>query len=195
MKKLYCFDFDGTITYRDTMFLFLNFYNPSRFKFQFIKHIPIFILLKFKLVQAEKAKRSFIASILKGQTKQKIQEKAQQFFDRYYPEIIRENALEFIANIDRTQIDSYIVTASLDIWVKPFAEKFNMKLLATQAEFKNDIFTGEFIGENCNGLEKVERIKKAVYDKRYDKMIAFGDTLGDEEMLSWADEGQFKFFH
>lgn len=195
MKKLYCFDFDGTLTYKDTMFLYLKFYNPTKFRVQFIKHTPLFVLLKLNLLDAEKVKKSFISSILKGETKSKIEKKSQQFFEQYYPEIFRENALEFIKNIDHSQTDCYIVSASLDIWVKPFAEKFKMKLVATQAEFKNDIFTGNFVGNNCNGIEKVNRIKEVISSKKYDKTIAFGDTSGDKEMLDWANEGQFKFFH
>ena len=195
MKKLYLFDFDGTLTYKDTMFLYLKFYNPSKFNFQFVKHIPLFILLKLKLANAEKVKKSFISSILKGQSRTKVEEKSQQFFEKYYPEMIRENALEFVNNVDRENTESYIVSASLDIWVKPFAEKFKMNLLATKAEFKNDIFTGNFIGNNCNSEEKVNRIKEAIQGKKFDKTIAFGDTSGDKPMMNWADEGHFQFFH
>jgi HAD superfamily hydrolase (TIGR01490 family) len=195
MKKLYLFDFDGTLTYKDTMFLYLKFYNPAKFKIQFIKHIPLFVLLKLKLADPEKVKKSFISSILKGERKFKIEKVSEEFFNQFFPDIFRENALEFIKNIDRTQVESYIVSASLDIWVKPFAEKLNMKLLATKAEFKEDIFTGNFIGKNCNGQEKVNRIKVAIEGKKYDKTIAFGDTFGDKEMLAWANEGQFEFFH
>ena len=195
MKKLYLFDFDGTLTYKDTMFLYLKFYNSAKFNFQFLKHIPLFILLKLKLASAEKVKKSFISSILKGQSKTKIEEKSQQFFEKYYPEIIRENAIEFIKNIDSEHTESYLVTASLDIWVKPFAEKFKMNLLATRAEFKNEIFTGNFVGNNCNGGEKVHRIKEALQGKKFDKTIAFGDTSGDKEMLEWANESHFEFFH
>ena len=195
MKKLYCFDFDGTLTYKDTMFLYLKFYNSTKFNLQFIKHTPLFILLKLKLIDAEKVKKSFISSILKGESRLKIEKKSEQFFTRYYPVIFRENALDFIRNIDPSQTDCYIVSASLDIWVKPFAEKFGMNLLATQGEFKDDLFTGEFVGKNCNGSEKVKRIEEAISDKKYDKTIAFGDTSGDKEMLDWANEGQFKFFH
>jgi len=195
MKKFYFFDFDGTLTYKDTMFLYLKFYNSAKFNFQFLKHIPLFILLKLKLASAEKVKKSFISSILKGQSKTKIEEKSQQFFEKYYPEIIRENAIEFIQNIDREHTESYLVTASLDIWVKPFAEKFKMNLLATRAEFKNEIFTGNFVGNNCNGGEKVHRIKEALQGKKFDKTIAFGDTSGDKEMLEWANESHFEFFH
>lgn len=195
MKKLYCFDFDGTLTYKDTMFLYLKFYNSSKFRIQFVKHIPLFILLKLKLADTEKVKKSFIGSILKGQLQTKIEDKSKLFFEEYYPKILRENALDFIGNIDKENTDSLIVTASLDIWTKPFAEKLQMKLVATQAEFKNGIFTGNFIGKNCNGEEKLERIKKEINGAKYDKTIAFGDTSGDKPMLQWANEGHYQFFH
>ncbi|KQK24841.1 HAD family hydrolase [Chryseobacterium aquaticum] len=195
MKKLYCFDFDGTLTYKDTMFLYLKFYNSSKFRIQFVKHIPLFILLKLKLADTEKVKKSFIGSILKGQLQTKIEDKSKLFFEEYYPKILRENALDFIGNIDKENTDSLIVTASLDIWTKPFAEKLQMKLVATQAEFKNGIFTGNFIGKNCNGEEKLERIKTEINGAKYDKIIAFGDTSGDKPMLQWANEGHYQFFH
>lgn len=195
MKKLYLFDFDGTLTYKDTMFLFLKFYDPAKFSVQFLKHVPLFILLKMKLADAEAVKKSLISSILKGQSRYQIEKKAQLFFEENYPSIFRENALDFINNIDKTHTESYIVSASLDIWVKPFAEKFNMKLLSTQAEFKNDIFTGKFVGKNCNKEEKINRVKLEIGDKKFDKIIAFGDTSGDKAMFKFANESHYRFFH
>lgn len=195
MKKLYFFDFDGTLTYKDTMFAFLKFYDSNKYRWQFIKHIPLFILLKIKLLDAEAVKRSFIASILKGEKKSKLEEKAQVFFQKNYHELIRSNALDFIRNMDRNHTEAYLVTASLDIWTKPFADAFGFTLLATQALFENDIFTGKFQTKNCNGQEKVNRILQEIKDKKYDKTIAFGDTSGDQPMLKWANEGHFRFFH
>ncbi|WP_294283628.1 HAD family hydrolase [uncultured Chryseobacterium sp.] len=195
MKKLYCFDFDGTLTYKDTMFMYLKFYDATRFRLQFLKHVPLFVLLKLRLAETEKVKKSFIGSILKGQTQEKIEKKSRQFFEAHYPKIVRENALDFIKNIDRENTQSLLVTASLDIWARPFADAFNMKLLATKAEFKNGVFTGNFIGKNCNGNEKLVRIQTEIKDKKYDKIIAFGDTAGDKPMLKWANEGHYQFFH
>lgn len=195
MKKLYCFDFDGTLTYKDTMFMYLRFYDPVKFRLQFLKHIPLFVLLKLKLADTEKVKKSFIGSILKGQTQEKIEKKSNQFFEHYYPKIIRENALDFISNIDREHTQSLLVTASLDIWAKPFADAFQMELVATRAEFKNGVFTGNFLGKNCNGKEKLIRIQAEITNRKYDKIIAFGDTSGDRQMLQWANEGHYQFFH
>ncbi|WP_417431471.1 HAD-IB family hydrolase [Halpernia sp.] len=195
MTKVYFFDFDGTLTKHDTMFMFLRFCDLNRFSAKFLLHVPLFIMLKLKLAKAEKVKRHFISSVLKGKTENFLKEKANEFFEKNYPNLIRENALDFIQNIDRTQSESYIVTASLDIWVKPFAEKFEMNLIATETEFKNGVFTGHFKGPNCNGKEKVKRIKQILGDKKFDKSIAFGDTSGDKALLKYANEGHYKFFH
>lgn len=195
MKKLYLFDFDGTLTDKDTMFLFLKFYNPSRYRMMYLKHLPLFFLLKTHLLQAENVKKSFIASILKGEGEEKINRKSEQFFQKYYPKIFRENALSFIHNIDKEKTTCYIVTAFLDIWVKPFAKHFNMELIATKAEFLEGKYTGNFIGKNCNGKEKVTRIKQAVNNLKFDKIIAFGDSEGDKEMLAFANESFYRFFH
>ncbi len=195
MKKLYCFDFDGTLTYKDTMFMYLKFYDSTKYRIQFLRHVPLFILLKLKLAETEKVKKSFIGSILKGQSQEKIEQKSKQFFEQHYPKIVRENALDFINNIDHNNTQSLLVTASLDIWVKPFAQALKMELVSTRAEFKNGVFTGNFVGKNCNGKEKLVRIKEEINDSKYHKIIAFGDTSGDRPMLKWANEGHYQFFH
>lgn len=195
MKKLYCFDFDGTLTKKDTMFLFLKFVSPSKFRFQFLRHIPLFVLFKLKLASAEKVKQSLISAVIGGLHEKTLREKADAFFEKNYPALIRQNALDFLKTIDPAKTEMLLVTASLDIWARPFAEKFGMKLVSTKAEFKNGLFTGNFATPNCNGKEKVVRIQNEIQDKKFDKRIAFGDTDGDKPMLAWADEGHFRFFN
>ena len=195
MKKLYLFDFDGTLTYKDTMFLFLKYYDSKKYFWSYFKHIPVFILVKLKLMDAELAKKSFIASVLKGEREIKINRKVLAFFEEYYPKIIRESALDFLKNIDKNNTTFYLVSASLDIWVRPFAKKMGMTLIATEAQFVEGRFTGNFQTKNNNGEEKVKRIKQVIGDQKFDKIIAFGDTSGDKPMLSFAHEGHFQFFN
>lgn len=195
MKKLYCLDFDGTITKKDTMFLFLKFYSPRKFYFEFLRHSPLFALLKFHLANTERVKRSFVSSILKGESQKKIEKAAQEFFAENYPGVIRQNALDFIQNLNRNNTQSVLVTASLDIWMKPFAQEFKMDLISTETLFEDGIFTGRFLTPNCNGTEKVKRLKKYTQGKSFDKTIAFGDTESDKPMMDWADESHYRFFH
>lgn len=195
MKKLYCFDFDGTLTRKDSMFLFLRSYDKKKYRVAYLKHIPLFVFLKLGLVKAEPVKRSFISSVLKGVSKEKLEKGAQAFFDSVYPEFIREEALEFINTRDLEKTDSVIITASLDLWVAPFAKHWGMELLATMATYENGKFTGGFLTPNCNNKEKVTRLKEYLKDKKYDKIIAFGDSKADQPLLDFASESHFRFFH
>jgi len=194
MKKLYCFDFDGTITTKDTMFLFLKFYHPRRYYFQFLRHAPLFVMVKLNLINTEKVKRSFIASVLKNERKSKLDEYAEKFYQHYHTSLIRKSAKVFFDSLDK-EATVYLVTASLDIWVKVFAENLKVNYIATKAKFENGIFTGKFETKNCNGPEKVNRILQTIEVSQFDKTIAFGDTYGDKQMLEWADESYFRFFH
>lgn len=195
MKKLYLFDFDGTLTYKDTMFLFLKFYNSDKYFWSYMKHIPIFMLVKLKLMDAEVAKKSFVASILKGEREIKINRKVIAFFEAYYPRLIRQSALDFLDKRDKENTTCFLITASLDIWVRPFAKKLGMTLLATEAKFVDGYFTGDFQTKNNNGSEKVNRIKKEIGNQKFDKIIAFGDSSGDKPMLAFAHEGHYRFFN
>lgn len=194
MRKLYCFDFDGTITTKDTMFLFLKFCAPFKFYIRFIQYAPLFILVKLHFANAEQVKRSFIASILQGYSEEQLQKYSKKFHQEYKNQIIRSKAVEFFKTID-TNAEAFLVTASLDIWVKPFADEFGFGCIATRAMYERGIFTGKFATKNCNGKEKVNRIKAEIDTQTYGKRIAFGDTSGDKEMLAWADEGFYRFFH
>ena len=195
MKTLYCFDFDGTITKRDTMFMFLKFYSPSKFYLQFILYIPFFVLIKLKITDAERIKKRFITSIIGRESKDKIEKQSYLFFQEKFSLIIRQGALSFIQDIDRRYADCFIVTSSLDFWVKPFSDYLNMKLIATETKFENNMFSGDFKTKNCSGQEKVDRIKLAIEGKEYNKIVAYGNSSGDKDMLEWADKSYYRYFH
>ncbi len=195
MKKLYCFDFDGTITTKDTMFLFLKYCQPKRYNWLMLKHLPHFILLKLKFADAEKVKTLLISDFLKGKSKDYLEKKAVAFYEKYHQQILRPNAIDYINKIDKTQNLVLLVTASLDVWVKPFANSLQIKLIATKIQYDNGVFYGKLSGKNCNNEEKVKRIHQYIQQEKFDSIYAFGDTSGDTAMLNWAKKSFFRFFH
>ena len=78
----------------------MKFYDKKKFYWNFARHISLFIMLKMNFADAEKVKKSFISSILKGETEDKINRKAKLFFEENYPDIFRQNALDFIQNME-----------------------------------------------------------------------------------------------
>ena len=86
-----------------------------------------------------------------------------------------------------------IVSASPENWIKPWAEKYNVEVISTKLKFDNDHLIG-IAGANCNGEEKVKRIKKIINLEDYEKVIVYGDTKGDHPMLALGNERHYKPF-
>jgi HAD superfamily phosphoserine phosphatase-like hydrolase len=87
-----------------------------------------------------------------------------------------------------------IVSASMECWLKPWCDKHNLELIATKIEIKEDVLTGKFLTKNCHGIEKVNRINKIYVLSEYDYIYAYGDSSGDRELLSLANEKFYKPF-
>ena len=79
-----------------------------------------------------------------------------------------------------------IVSASIGDWIRPWASHNNVyNVIATEVEVDtNGCLTGRFLTANCHGSEKVVRIKQMFPDIENMKTWAYGDSRGDDEMLS-----------
>lgn len=194
-RKLYLFDFDGTLTKKDSLFDFLKFSFPDSYSKNFILFFPLFILSKLKLVDPGKVKEKFISSFLKGKSYVDINKLANHYFDQNYQSLIHTNADEYIKSVSNYH-DKFIVSASVDFWLQPFADYYQMGLICTQAEFDDQgFYTGKFASANCNKIEKKLRIEKEIDLTLYDEVFAFGDTSGDKEMFELATKSYFKHFN
>ena len=56
------------------------------------------------------------------------------------------------------------------------------------------MITGETDGANCYGAEKVRRVREAYDTDAFERVIAYGDSRGDKEMLEFADEAHYRVF-
>lgn len=194
-RNLYLFDFDGTLTKKDSLFDFLKFSFSSQYYQHFILFTPLFVLCKLHILDMGKVKEKFISSFLKGKSYVEINQIAQNYFKAKFPELIHLKADEYIKNVSNYN-DKFIVSASLDIWLKPFADHYGMGLICTKAKFDDKgNFTGKFASANCNKLEKKNRIEKEIDLTLYDEIIAFGDTSGDKAMFEIATKSYFKHFN
>lgn len=192
-EKLYLFDFDGTLTNKDSLFDFLKFSFPQSFNKKFVLFFLLFILVKIKIMKAGRVKEIFISSFLKGKSAVEIKKMAELYFESRKDTLIREKAKKYLKDIP-VEYNKYIVTASLDIWVEPFADFLGARLIATQAQFVDGIFTGKFATPNCNGKEKIVRIISEIQLSKYKELYAFGDSKGDKYMLDLSTHPHFKFF-
>ncbi len=75
-----------------------------------------------------------------------------------------------------------VVSASPEFLIASICDRLGFKLIASKVDYK----TGELLGPNCKGEEKVCRIKAAGFPMRYEK--AFSDSMSDTPIARLADE-------
>ncbi|MDM1547507.1 HAD-IB family hydrolase [Empedobacter falsenii] len=194
-RNLYLFDFDGTLTCKDTLFDFLKFSFPKVYFFNYLIFIPLFVVSKLKIIDAGFVKEMFISKFLKGKSYVEINQLAQNYFEQNHQELIYSKADEYIKSLSNYN-DKFIVSASVDFWIQPFADYYEMGLICTKAKYdEQGFFTGKFASPNCNYQEKKNRIQKEIDLSLYDQIIAFGDTKGDGAMFSIATKSNFRYFN
>ena len=192
MKKIYAFDFDGTLTTKDTLLEFIRFAKGTlAFGLGFLRYTHLLVLMKLGVYPNWKAKQKVFAHFFKGMSIDDFDALCQEFADSS-KHLLRPKGIEAINKAQSEGSEVLIVSASIDNWVQPFFA--NVKVLGTQIEVVDGKLTGRFLTKNCYGQEKVNRIL-ALYPNRQDyHLTAYGDSRGDKDLLAWADESYFKPF-
>ena len=198
-KKLYCFDFDGTLTTSDTLLEFIKYAKGrGRFLMVFLMYSPLLVLMKLHLYPNWKAKQQIFAHLFAGMRIEKFDALCRSFAEESQ-HLLRPKGITLMHEALVAGAQVFIVSASIDNWVRPFFDIRNLKgvqVLGTQIEVEDGKLTGNFKSNNCYGKEKVHRIAEVLksFERSEYEIEAFGDSRGDKEMLAFADKGHFKPF-
>ncbi len=200
MKKIVTFDFDGTLTTKDTLLVFIRYACGFwAFVVGFLRYSPLLVLMKLGLYPNYKVKQKVFSYFFKGMKLEVFDTLCQRFAqDNHH--LLRPQGIEAMNQAFSDGAEVMIVSASIDNWVKPFFENLSNQnnrsilILGTQIEVKDGLLTGRFLTKNCYGQEKVNRIM-ALYPHRENyHLTAYGDSRGDKELLAFADESHYKPF-
>ena len=192
MKKIYAFDFDGTLTTKDTLLEFIRFAKGTlAFGLGFLRYTHLLVLMKLGVYPNWKAKQKVFAHFFKGMSIDDFDALCQEFADSS-KHLLRPKGIEAINKAQSEGSEVLIVSASIDNWVQPFFA--NVKVLGTQIEVVDGKLTGRFLTKNCYGQEKVNRILTLHPNRQDYHLTAYGDSRGDKDLLAWADESYFKPF-
>ena len=192
MKKVYAFDFDGTLTNRDSLLAFIRYAKGTMaFCLGFLLHAPWLVLMLLGLYPNWKAKQRVFSYFFRGMPLEAFDTLCQAFA-KDNRHLLRPLALQTIEKVRSEEAEVVIVSASIDNWVQPFFP--DVKVIGTQVEVINGRLTGRFLTKNCYGQEKVNRLLDFLPDRHSYRLIAYGDSRGDQELLAFADEAHFKPF-
>ena len=189
------FDFDGTITRRDTLFDFIRFYRSERVLVQgLVRLAPVLLAFKLGFMPNWAAKQRLLTHFFGREPETKFRERGAVYAKQRLPHILRPSALQKIDELKAQQATIYVVSASAEAWIQPWCASLGLHLIATQLEVQNGKITGKIAGKNCYGPEKARRIQAAVTLGQYEKIYAYGDSRGDREMLQLAHHPHYRFF-
>lgn len=188
------FDFDGTISFKDSFIDFLAFKSKSEFYMKFAFALPFFAAYKLGFLKEQAIKNLALTLIYKNFKKEHFMVLCSRYASEVLPTILRAKAKEKLAWHKDNGDKIVIVTASLEEYLKPWCEKNGFELIASKLEVRNNRITGRLLGTNCSGDEKVRQIKEKYDLSTFEKIYAYGDTKADLAMLSLADEKFYKPF-
>lgn len=211
---IHAFDFDGTLTRRDTLIEFIRYVKGNKeFLIGFLKHLHLLILMKIGIMPNWKTKRIIFQYFFGGMTLEKFNEYCEKFA-KEKASLLRKKGMVAVnkAVMDGDQV--VIISASIENWVTPFfthpqplpkggesgAPTPNtqlpppIKIIGTKIQVVDGKLTGRFLTKNCYGEEKVRRLLEQYPDRKEYKLVAYGDSRGDHALLDFADEGHYREF-
>ena len=193
MKRVFAFDFDGTLTTRDTLIAFIHYAcGTPRFLLGFLLHAPLLVLMKLRLYSNGKTKQRLFTWFFQGMSIETFDALCQSFA-LSHRHLLRPDTVRLLQQALSEGAEVIVVSASIDNWVQPFFSTFHLPpstfhVLCTQIEVIDGRLTGRFLTPNCYGQEKVRRILALHPDRSAYRLTAYGDSRGDRELLAFADE-------
>jgi phosphatidylglycerophosphatase C len=181
------FDFDGTLTQRDTLLPFLR------------RAHGTWAVVRASARAAHRARDrdAFKVAMLGGLFRGWSSARLDALGHAYVPDLVRVLRPESAARLDWHRREGHavvIVSASLGAYLRPLADHLAIDA-ALAVELVVDgggVLTGEVVGGlNTRGPEKVARLR-AWLDGRFGsasevELWAYGDSSGDDELLAAAD--------
>jgi len=194
--KIVAFDFDGTITTKDTLFEFIKF---TKGKYKLLLGLslysPLLILAKIKLFPRAKTKELLFSYYYKGTSLEQFNKWGEDFAT-YLSPFIRPKAILEIKEELKVKSTILIISASLENWILPWATMHGVNLvISTQPEVDEEKkLTGNFASPNCSGKEKVNRLLELFPNRNAYELWVYGDSQGDKEIIEFADKGWYNKF-
>ena len=195
-RPLVAFDFDGTLTCRDSFVAFLQWRAGLRRFALGVARLGPASLRYLSHPDRGRLKEACVREFMAGVPKSELDAEAHAFAIRNARPLLRRDALRAWRRWQADGARLVIVTASPEPLVAPFARGLGADLLiGTRLETDDQgRLTGKLAGPNCRGPEKVRRLREAFGEDVW-LQAAYGDSDGDREMLELAELKGMKAFN
>jgi len=187
-RRVAAFDFDGTLTLRDTLAPFLRAVaGPRDLAVAVVQTAPRFAIAMLSDRARDAAKAALLRRVLAGRSEAWLRELAERYAEAIVTRQMRSGMPERIEWHRREGHEIVIVSASPTIYLDAIGRRLGVDgVLATELEVGADgLLTGELVGANVRRAEKVRRLEAWLGGDA--EIWAYGDSTGDRELLERAD--------
>ncbi len=195
--RVAAFDVDGTLTTRDCVVPFLRRVGGTlplvgRLLVDARRTVPAVVRRDRDALKAAAAEACFA-----GRALPEVGREAAEFARMVRSEWLRPDTLELFDRHLAGSDDVVLVSASFEVYLRPLGGLLGVDgVLGTRlAAGTEGVLTGELDGPNCRGPEKVRRLHDWLDERHGDRggrsgvhLTAYGDSVGDRELLADADE-------
>ena len=193
-RTVAAFDFDGTISKRDSLLPFLQHVCGANRLYRALGAAAPGVLASVARGRLDRdaAKDAVLVRLLAGRPLAEVAAAGERFADVLLAGRLRPDTLSRVDHHRREGHELVIVSASPAVYLEPLGERLGFDaVLATRLEVgPDDVLTGRMHGRNCRGPEKVARLTSWLAGDR-PRLVAYGDSSGDRELLAAADEAHF----
>lgn len=184
------FDFDHTLTNRDSLVPFL-FLLKGRMaaSCQLALLSPAFIRFLLGSLSRQEVKEKILTRFIGGMSMADLQSLGEEYAFHHLDRLIKPEALQRLSWHQEQGHRCVLISASLEFYLNPWGglHGFEAVLASRLALDSKGCATGRLLGLNCWGAEKVRRLQEYLGpDKEY-QLYVYGDSRGDKEVLELAD--------
>jgi HAD superfamily hydrolase (TIGR01490 family) len=184
-RTVAAFDFDGTITKRDTLVPFLRQYGL----WNFVQPAVDTLRSRRQRGWRDTLKANTLRQLFLGFPVERL-EKDGQDYAASLPNLYRQEIVKYVQNHRDKGHDLVLVTASLGCYARPAAQSLGFDhVIAVELASMSGRLTGEISGSNVRGAEKARRLRQLIGLEKVD-LWAYGNSSGDNEMLEMAQYPQ-----
>ncbi len=193
-RRIAAFDFDGTLTRRDTLLPFLVRSCGARRVATAVVGVgphaarASFGRLEQDLHHRDASKAALLDALLGGRKAEWLAAEGASFAPTL-PRRIRPEMVDRVAWHRAQNHELVIVSASLAAYLTPFAETegFDHVIAVAMQPDVDGVLTGTMVGGNVRGPTKATRLRAWLGDEEDVELWAYGNSSGDTELLAMAD--------
>jgi phosphatidylglycerophosphatase C len=183
------FDFDGTLTKRDSIVPFgLCLARAKLNKRSGTANLALLMFcLKSRMLSNHQFKERFCRSFLTGESEKEIDDLSRMFTVRYLEGILNTPVVEALHGHQQKGDEVYLVSSNFTFLLRPLHQTWNScGVIATDLEIKAGRFTGKISGRTCHGREKLSRVLAVFGSERVREATAYGDSRSDRHLLAFV---------